>query len=493
MFKTVKTVATHSLIYGLGDLLTKLVGFVLIPFYTHYLTAENYGVLELLDLTSYVVSLILAMGICQALVRFYFEFEEHDKRDQVIGNALITVWFASVIGAVVLVYFSTDLSELVLQSSSYYQLFNVMFLSTVLGLCNEIPLNWLRIRQQSVLFTAVSLVRVSISLTLNIVLIVYFKLGVMGILLSGLISSAVVGVFLLYYMLKRVKLSFSASLLKRMFAFGLPLIASWFGSFILNFCDRFLLQRMASLGEVGVYALGYKFGFLLNVLLLSPFQRTWAPKQFEIAKESNAPQTFSLVFTYYCFLQFFLTLGISAVIKDVIILITSPEYYNAYRYVPLILLAYNFNGAYTFFQFGLLYQKRTKIFAAATLAAAVLNIAVNFLLIPSLGAWGAAWATFISFAFLFVLIFSLAQRAYYVPLEVDRLAKLIVAAVVLYVVASFANPANLGLSLAVKAIIASLYPLLLIPLGFYRTEEIGKLKELRERFLGAGWLKREAV
>jgi O-antigen/teichoic acid export membrane protein len=90
MFDIVKNLTKHSLIYGLSGILSRSIGFLLIPLYTHYLTPADYGTLELLDLTSYIIGMLAAMGISNSVMRFYYEFSEQEMKDQVISVALIT-------------------------------------------------------------------------------------------------------------------------------------------------------------------------------------------------------------------------------------------------------------------------------------------------------------------------------------------------------------------------------------------------------------------
>ena len=483
MFSVIKSLAKHSVIYGLGDLLSKSIGFILIPVYTHYLSTEEYGTLELLDLTSYIIGLLLAMGIAQSVVRYYYEYDDQKRKNQVISVALLTIWAVSIVVLVVLFYFSGNISNIVFKSPDYSHLFNIIFITMVINLSNEIPTTLLRIQQRSVFFVVISLVRVVINLTLNIVFIVHYSLGVLGILYGGLIANALAGVFLTIYTLRQTGISYSKEVALAMLKYGLPLVGSWLGMFVLNFGDRFLLQRMTTLSDVGIYSLAYKFGMLPNIIILSPFQRIWAPKQFEIVKEPDAKPTYSLVFSYFIFVELFIGLGILVLIRDVITVIADPEYHSAYQYVSLILISYIFYGAYSFTQFGILLKKKTKYLGITALIGAVLNISLNLLLIPRLQVWGAAIATVCSFAFLFICVFPIAQHLYRIPYEYGRLAKLTVAAVGLYVIAYYVNPANVYISLAVKFLIAFSYPLVLYVIGFYTPAERDKARELFGRLM----------
>jgi O-antigen/teichoic acid export membrane protein len=481
MFHIVKNLAKHSVIYGFGDLLSKSIGFIMIPLYTHYLTTAQYGTMELLDLTSYVVGMLLAMGISQSVVRYYYEYPDEERRQQVVSVALITVWVVSGAALIPLLIFSKDISTLVFKTSDNFAFFNIVFISLLLNMSNDIPMTLLRIKQKSVLYVVISTCRLIVNLSLNILFIAYYQMGIMGVLLSSLISSVLIGLFLMIYTLRRMKLSYSFEVARSMIGYSFPLIGSWVGMYVLNFADRFFLQRLASLAEVGVYSLAYKFGMMPNVLVLGPFSQIWAPKRFELVKEPDAKQLYALVFTYFWFVQLFIGLGIAVMIKDTIVIVAGPEYREAYKYVPLILMSYMCYGAYSYFQFGLLLEKKTVRLASVTLSAAVINTAANYFLIPLLHIWGAAIATLLSFAYLSLAIQFLSQKLYYIPYQFGRLIKMTLAAAALYVVAAAINPPNVWVSITLKFFIALSFPFVLYLLRFFTNEEIEKLGVLRSR------------
>jgi O-antigen/teichoic acid export membrane protein len=475
MSSVIKTVAKHSVIYGLGDLASKSIGFAMIPVYTHYLSTAQYGVLELVDLTSYVLGLLLAMGISQSVVRFYYEYPDTERKHQVISIALITIWVVSAVALLPLYLFSKDVSVLVFNSPDYSRLFNIVFISVMVNLSNDIPMTLLRIQEKSVLYIVISISKLAICLTLNIIFVVHLELGVIGILLSGVIGNVLAGLFLLVYTLRQIRLTYSFKIARAMLVFGLPMVGSMFGMYVLNFGDRFFLQRLTTMSDVGIYSLAYKFGMMSNALLLTPFQMIWAPKRFEIVSQPDAKQTFALVFTYYWFVQLFLFLGVGALCRDIIAVVADKEYQGASQYVPVIMLAYVFFGAYLYVQFGILLKKKTKYLAMNTMVAAVVNVIANFTLIPILGTWGAALATAISFFILFVSVQFIAQRLYHIPYQIGRLVKMTLVAALLYGVTSLINPTNVAISIASKSLIVLFFPLALYGVKFYTPVEIQQL------------------
>jgi O-antigen/teichoic acid export membrane protein len=493
MFNIIKNVAKHSVIYGLSDMLSRAIGFIMIPIYTTYLKPADYGTLELLDLTSYIIGLFLAMGIAQSVVRFYYEYKEPEKRNQMISVAMITLWIISAVTLVILFMLSDKVSVLVFQSADYSKYFKIIFITTVIGLSNEIPLTLLRIEEKSITYVSISLSKLVINLTLNIVFIVKYNLGVQGILYSGLITGTLLGITMLTVILRRLRmrLSYSFSMLKAMFAYGFPLVWNWLGLFVLNFGDRFFLQRFAGLNDVGIYSLAYKFGMLPNVLILSPFLMIWAPKRFDLLKEPNAKEIYSNVFTYFMFLQIFVGMGIVILIKDTIHIVSEPNYWSAWIYVLPILLAYNINGMYLYVQFGIHLKNQTKHLAYASLLAALVNIAGNFILIPIIKIWGAAITTFLSFAFLMAYVYFPSQKLYHISYQWNRIVHMLGVAVALYLISYFIPLKSPSLLLIIKFFIALTFPFILLATKFYTTQELNKIKSIINAIRNRLWRRKD--
>jgi O-antigen/teichoic acid export membrane protein len=483
MFGIIKNVARHSFIYAMADMVSKAVGFILIPLYTHYLSTADYGTLELLDLTSYIIALFFGMGISQSMVRYYYEYEDEKRKSQVVSVAMITVMAISLIVLGALFIFSRNISTLVFKSPDYYRMFNIVFVTIAIGIINEIPLTLLRIEEKSVFFVTINLIKLVISLSLNILFLVHYKMGIIGILISGLISAGAAGLFLIFYHIRKVGFACSFQLLLPMLRYGLPLVFGTLGMFVLNFGDRFLLQRLTSLADVGIYSLAYKFGFLPNVLVLSPFLMFWGPKRFDLLKEPDAKSIYAVIFSYLMYVEFFIGLGIAVLIRDVIKIIADSEFFESYKYVPVLLLSYIFNGTYYYVQFGVHLKKETKYLAYATFTGAALNIGANLLFIPRWQVAGAALATLVSFLYLAIFIYIFSQKLYYIPYEFGRLAKMCLTALVLFAVSKMINIPHLALSIIIKSCIVLAFPFALYLIKFYTDKELEKMSDLRSRLI----------
>lgn len=478
MFDIVKSVGKHFFVYGFGHLLNRFMALLFIPLYTHYLPPEDYGTLELLDLTTFIVGLVLAAGISASLVRFFYDSEDLESRKQVVGTAFLFMSLVAVVGAAVLIADAPSISKLVFSDTGNTGLFRIVFVTMTLGLISEVPMALLQAQQRSKLFSAVSVTRFALSLGLNIWFIVGLGWGLKGILYSALINQAAGAVFLIAYTLRYSGFRFAPAHLWPMIRFGFPIVFQGGSNWIVNYTDRFFVEKLISTAQVGIYGLGYKFGFAMNALVNSPYESIIRPKLFELKDHPDARRINATMMTYFMFMATFIGLGISILIQDVLTILAPPEYFSAWKVVPVIIIAYILNGAYIHIQTALQIVKRTKHIAYIAPSAAITNLVLNYYLIPDYGIMGAAVATVASFFVMTLINLIVADQIYRVPYEYFRLGKLLVAAVGLFYISLLFRIDNLVLSMLANSGIALSYPLVLFLLAFYRPNERAKIREL---------------
>ena len=479
MFDVVKSVARHFLIYGVGRILYRIVGFALIPFYTHYLLPSDYGTLELIEVTVYMVGTFLGAGLTQAVLRFYFESEDEDYRRTIVSTALISVFVVCLVLGGTLALVSPYVSVFIFQRGDFGDLLRLAVVSLTMTVVAETPLVFIRAQQKSVLYTVVSVVGLVINLSLNILFIAKFGWGVRGVIMGGLITQAFIGLALSAYTFRLVGIAFSTARLKEMLLYGLPYIPGGFLISVLLMADRFVLQRFTNLTVVGLYALGYKFGLVIGAMVTEPFFAIWGPKMFEVAKRPAASHIYGRMLTYFLFVEFYVALGISAGVKDVIFIMADPEYHSAYQIVPIIVLAYVMGGAYQHAQVGILLSKKTKFILYMQIVGAAAGIALNVALVPLFGAWGAATATLGAWTLLTALAYKISQRYIDIQFEFGRIGKMVLIALLLYGLCFRLDVTSSAyVNLVLKLAVAALFPLALVLLRFYEPEEIDKIREI---------------
>lgn len=477
MFSDMKKLIKHSSIYGLGMIFSKMVGFLMIPFYTHFLTPQDYGVLELLDLAVSLIGMFVGMGIGAAIFRYYYAYEG-SEREEVFSTALLFVFFVSIIVFAIVLLSTRELSELIFDSREYGKYIFWMMISAFFSILSSVPEAYVQARQSSVLFTTVNLITLLVNLTLNIWVVAFLKMGVMGLVYVSALMRCLNTVSWLLITVPRAGLRFSKKKLKEMLEYGLPLLPANLGLFAIGFADRFFLSHLGTLQAVGLYSLGYKFGYLINLLLIQPVNRIWQAQVFEIAKGEDASVVIGKMFTYFSVVVMFAVLGLSILIKEVISLVADPSYLSAYLVVPFIALAGYFRGAYFFFQSGLLIKKKTKYVSYAVLGGVIVNLTTNFFLVTRFSFQGAAWACLLSNGVMAALVYLFSKRILYIHFEWFRLLHVFSLAVLLFLLSCFISTDRLWMLLALKVGVILSYPGLLWVTCLFTREERQQLMSL---------------
>lgn len=424
----------HGAIYGLGTVLAKAVGFLMLPIYTRLLTPADYGVLELLSMTGDAIGILTGVGLTWAITRYWYYYEDPADQSAVVSSAvLLLAGFSAVAGALTL-SLAEGLSAVVLGSAAQAGLVRLAIIGMFLGTFLEIPLAFLRARQASTRVVVAGLARLVLALSLNIIFVVVLRRGVAGVLYSTIISSALVGGFLLVDTLRATGLRFRRPIAAKLLAYGAPIVAVNLASFVIHYSDRYLLRVYGSLESVGLYSLAYKFAMLISVFIAAPFAQIWAPKALEIDRaegEAGLP-ILRRIITYYNVVLVAGALAIALLAGDAIRIIASAEFHAAAGLIPLLCLAMLFFGYRQISYIGAAVRERSDIMAVGTAVAAAVMIAANFALIPRWGATGAAVATLAAFATEFVVVLVRAERVYPLRYPLAALCAPVLLAAALY-------------------------------------------------------------
>ncbi len=478
MFEDIKRIGRHSIIYGFGILTAKALGFFMIPLYTHYLEPSDFGVLELLDLTSFMIGYFLGMGMGRALLRDYAHYEKQSDKNEVISTALIFTILFSGSAALILTQFRLLFSNLLFGSGEYSFLVALLVVNLFLGLSLNLCKTKLRAEHRSISFVALSLTYTAISLVLNIYFVAFLQIGVKGVMYSTLITSSVMNAYLLFTTLRKTGFSFSLSKLWRMLKYGTPFIPTSVMLFLLNFSDRFFLKRYTDLHTVGLYGLGYRMGMIVTALVATPFYLIWSAYMFDVAKKKDAKLIFARVSTYQILAMLTVALALSVLSREIIELIADRAYLAAYTVIPLISLSMVLQSSNDVVQTGILVTRKTWVLPVIVGAAAAANVVLNVLLIPKYSMMGAAIATVISYAAQVAFTCGATSRIYPIPFEIRRIATAFCCGVAVYGLASLIRFESLGLRISLKMVGLLLFPGALFLLRFFGKDELTRARSI---------------
>ena len=408
----IKRLGKHAVVYAVGVIIGKVASFIMLPIYTRYLTPADYGTLELLEMTTDVVGMIAGIGLASSVFRFYSAHEDPRHKASVMSTATTAVLALAVLTGVAGYAFAAPITHLVFKGDKPTVYFHLFFLIYIAQSANLIPFALLRAEEKSGFFVLLNALQLVTTLTLNIVFVVGRHMGVTGVLLSTLISSGMTSIYLTVYTYRRIGMHFSMARLRELAGFGAPLVLWSLGSFVLTFSDRYFLNFYKGTAVVGIYSLGYKFGFILMAFAVRPFSLVWEPRRFEIAKQPDADDVFNRMFVYLNVVLLIGAFAITVYVKDFLRVMSDRAFLSAYEVVPIIMLAYILQAWTTYCNTGLYLENRTDLIAWTAVLSVVANIALNFLWIPTYGMFGAAWATLGAFAVRFAFIYGWSQRVH---------------------------------------------------------------------------------
>jgi O-antigen/teichoic acid export membrane protein len=472
VFAKILELLRHSAIYGLGSIVARIVGVLLLPLYTRYLSPSDYGLIETLVALSAVLTALVAQGMKSAFFRFYFDSAEPQRRLLVIRTAFWYVLAASTFVSTLGIVLAPQVSWVLFGTHSHGRLVVAAFIGLWSALNYEQLTSLFRVEQRSSAYVVATLANVAITIAATVVLVVVFDKGPIGVLVGNFTGTLIVYAALLLYSRHALGLQFDRGLYRAMNRFGLPLVPSAVALWLTNFSDRFFLIKLTDAHEVGLYSIGVRVASAL-VLLLTAFRLAWPAFAYSIDDDREAQRTYSFVLTYVVYVCCWLALALGLLAPWIVKLITTRPFYPAQNVVAPLAFGVAAFGAYVVVQIGTGRARQTRSNWLVTGVAAALNVALNFALIPTYGRMGAAIATVAAYTLLFVGMAWRAHRVFPVAYQWRRVATLGLASVGLTVFGK-ALDVPLGVALALTAA----FPLVLLLLGFYLPAERRRLRRL---------------
>jgi O-antigen/teichoic acid export membrane protein len=477
MLSRIKNLFSHTLIYGIGSTAGRFAGFLLIPVYTRYLSTSDYGILSLLYMMSSFLFIFLNMGMSSAIFKSYFHADNDYDKKTVTFTALTTVMIICLSILSVSLFCNTWISNIIVGSKDYGNLIALVICVTNLNVVLRIPFALLRAKEKSKAYMFWSLLKVLLSIFFSITLVVFMRRGVNGVFEGEAIALSIILMILFYYLVKDIHFRFSWKIAKEMLNYGIPLVPAGIAIFVITLSDRFFIRHYCTLHDVGIYSLGYKFGEIMGLMAMA-VQLAWPTFLFSNEKTPYAQELYSRTTTYYIAAGVFIWLLLSTFGPEIIALMAKETFYEAYRIIPFIALSYLLSGLAYIASVGLFLKNKTKYMALYSGAGAIINLALNYILIPRYGILGAAIATVMSYALQMVLAFTISMRFYNINYEVARILKIVIPAVAIYFCSTYSFVDSFITIVCAKTIVVLLYPAALYLLGFFNKEELYKVRSI---------------
>jgi O-antigen/teichoic acid export membrane protein len=470
-----RRLATTGAAYTAASILSKVIAVALLPLYTRYLSPADYGAAEVMFAAVVSASIIVRFGLIEAVLRFYYQDDEQPR--EVVASSFAALFWASTIAALILLPFAGPLSEALLDRPAA-ELARISIAGLWVLTMSEFLLTLFRLEERARAYFVTTILNVLATIAATVVLVVGLDDGARGLLLASYGVGAATVLVLIALQWRSLSLRFDRALLRRLFRFGLPTMPAEVSLYALNFVDRIIIVRSVGLAEAGLYSLAVKFAQAVNVIVRG-FQLAWPPLAYSIRDDGEARRAYATIVTLFVAGCAFVVTGMWLFSRWIVRLLAAPEFFASYKAVGLISTAVTLYALYLVLVVILGRTGRTEFNLPATLAALVANVALNLLLVPSLGIVGAGLALVASYVVVLVLMYAFTQRLFPVPYEWGRLAKVTLAAAALVGLGELVMPTSGLAGFLGRAALLAAYPLALYAGRFFTPGERAWLSRLR--------------
>jgi O-antigen/teichoic acid export membrane protein len=438
------SLAKESLAYGVSSLLSRFLNFLLVPFYTHVLTPSEFGISNIVFALVAFLNVIYQAGFDSAYLRLAHDAEGEDQK-RLFSTALWSQAALVLIFSAPLLLASAWLGGVFKVPDQNLDLFRLAAIILALDTLSVVPMAHLRYRHKALHFAFIRLGNVVVNIAGNLVFVLWWHQGLRGIFMANIVASAFTLIFLAPILLENLRAFLNGETFKTLLRFGLPFMPAGVYGIINEMAGRLFLGRLTDadltrlypgknwdvLHLTGLFSAAWKLG-VFGLLLVQMYRLAWQPFFLKHYRDADAPKLFGrvlrvlLLFIGICGLVLMLILDrlVSFPIHGKTLIASS--FWEGLPIVPGVLLAYALQAWFVHFTLGVYIAKKTRSLVWINGLGAVVTVALNLLLIPRFGLWGAVWAAVACYAVMALFMTRQSQSLFPIDLAWNRLFPIVI-------------------------------------------------------------------
>jgi O-antigen/teichoic acid export membrane protein len=478
MLNKVRKIGKNTIYYGLGNILNKSLGFILIPIYSRVIPIEQYGVLAIVELFIMLLLALLNFGITPGHERYFFLEKNKNEYDTFLFNNVLGLFFLSLVSLAAITIFRSQLSLLFWGTSDYSYIILLGLVITFVEINNLIPFQVLQYDGKPLNYIVTNLARLLISVFATIYFVLSRKLGIEGILYGRLLGSGLTMLFqLLAVLVPRMIAKIDLSKVRMTMKYGLPISVSLIGYLIFASSDRYMINWLLDERQTGMYGFGYKIANIV-MLLVQSIGIGYLPSIYQQEKEADNIRFYRKMLFYYTFVMSYTVLFFLFFYKIILWpVVHNKEYWNGVLIVPVMSMAFLIMGMNYFVNIGLTLKNKTRYYIIPTFIAALVNIGLNFIFIKRFGFTGAAYSALISQVLNTILITVIANRFMPVQFEWRKIFIVLTLSLIFFLLGTMIDSERKFLVASIRILLLLLYPYILYRLKLFEAIEIQRVKE----------------
>jgi len=419
---------------GTVQILTSLGSFLLLPIITKSLGTYYYGLWAQINITVSLISPLALMGLSMGLVRFLSS--ETDKKiiKEAVYSILFFVTLCGLFASLLLYMIAEPLAIIGFKEPQAAYFIKAGSLLILLNVIEPVSLYYFRTFRQIKRFSFLTLFE-ALGKLLFILVLLKMGYGLLGVIIATLLVQSAIILFAFLTIISQIGFVIPRfSYLKEYLQFSLPLTPNALIRWVTESSDRYLVTYFLGLGSVGVYSAACSFGSLIQ-LLVSPLQIILLPeisKMFDENKTDDVVIYMSYSLRYFLFVSIPAVIGLAALAKPLLVIFTTKDFLSGWPVIPIIALSGLLAGIFQIFVNTLFLVKKTEAQISINFAAAILNVLINLLLIPSLGIMGAAISTLLAYSLMAILCIRISLKYFKHDFYYFDIVKSVMSSVIMY-------------------------------------------------------------
>jgi len=468
-----------------GGVLGLLFGLITFPILTRVLTREQYGIMGLVSTTMLVGVAIAKGGLSDGVIRFYKEYSKiPEKIPLFCSTVLVRGFILSALTALIYLLVFPILNRYLKVNDKDIFCFMIMAIYLFIRPLNIIITYFLRVNDKTVLINALGLGEKMMSVGFSLFLLVYVFHELYGFFVGVILAEFIGSVILFGWFFKRYRMvpkKSSKEMNLKLLKFGFPLLLSELSFLFLSNADKYIIVAFCGEAILGLYLVGYTLASYVGNIVMFSLSYAITPIYVEIYEKEGKEKTeeFLRKSLHYLMIAIIpMCVGYFAVSKELFVTLASEKYSAAATFSPIILVGSFFLAITSILNAGLYLQKKTMIMLLIMLMATVLNISLNFILLPRIGIMGAAVAALITCLSATLLTACISFRYINVKIEISHVLYYLMLSLLMYYLVSQIDTSRIWMNLILK-IIAGIF---IVGIGII-CKENQILRRIKETFV----------
>lgn len=409
----IKKLYKDSIIYGIGQIINKLIAVLILPLTTKNLSVDNIGIIDLITTIQHFGLIFSLIGIDTALTFYYWDA----KKNKDAQKTYITTGFSLILLISAIVFIILFFLENFFLTTYIKQDIGIVYLYAIV----TIPMNAIftfllklcRIKRKPIIFNIISIINLILYLALLYFFIKYKEAGIISLYYSRIFVLLIVIVLLVLVFRKDIFFKIKLSHIKRMLLYAVPLLPLMFEEWIMRTVDKLIILNYHGIYYNGIYSVALKISLAAGIVL-GAFNLSWGPFAMSIKNDINAKKTYANVLLAYYTISVVIIFLIQVFSPLLIIIFSTRDYLNAVPIIGLLTFSIVLRGMFSIIAVGLNITKKTIYLSIGTTIMVITNLILNLLLIPKYKLYGAAIATFVGQLVATIFTYFIGKKYYYV-------------------------------------------------------------------------------